>query len=150
MSQPAHLRDNNMLPLQSQTLRSSADGMCMSTCTSLVPTCFFFFQKGRRDTDEKRKGVVSKADNISAGGEEPASAAETDEEEEEGLRRESSLRLLCCLRRSSSLEPRLRMLVMLMKMKASTEHAQQQPHVPERTIILMMRSGTVHEVRAHV
>lgn len=145
MSEPAHHQDNNRFPLQCQPFCGNADGMC--TCTLLVATCFskkeeetlMRREKGSKSdggaADEQRlAGFLSKPDNISAGEEEENTyGSETDEEGEKEcfLHWTQEKRAACacsgCLmvamKRISSLEPSLKMLVMLMKLKASSEHA---------------------------
>lgn len=85
-------------------------------------------------------------------------AAESDEEEKEHFLQWTEKVAACdrsgCLMEVMKITPSLKlgfkMLVMLMKMKASSEHARRQPHVSDPTIILVMHSGMAHEARAHV
>lgn len=85
-------------------------------------------------------------------------AAESDEEEKENSLQWTEKVAACdrsgCLmevmKTTSSLKLVFKMLVMLMKMKASSKHARRQPRVSDLSIILVMHSWMAHEARAHV
>lgn len=85
-------------------------------------------------------------------------AAESDEEEKEYFLQWTEKVAACdrsgCLMEvmkiTSSLKLGFKMLVMLMKMKASSKHARRQPHVCDPSIILVTHLGMAHEARAHV